>query len=100
MQAYYFPCVSVACACQSQPLTSTVKTVSTEREAETGRQREKDRKILRQRVKRERLERQAACLTSVSAVCRGQTQAAVQVAQGRHQGLCVGRLQLSCYNTH
>lgn len=40
------------------------------------------------------------CLTSVSAVCRGQTQAAVQVAEGTQQARRVGRLQPSCYIIH
>lgn len=40
------------------------------------------------------------CLTSVSAVCRGQAQAAVQVADGRQQALCFCRLQPPCYVTH
>lgn len=39
----------------------------------------------------------SVCLTSVSAMCRGQTQAAIQVVEGWQQALCVGRLQPSCY---
>lgn len=39
-------------------------------------------------------------LTSVSTVCRGQAQAAVQEAEGMDQAPCVGRIQPPCYITH
>lgn len=39
-------------------------------------------------------------LTSISAVCRWQTQAALQVVEGRQEALCVGGLQHPNDTTH